>query len=348
MTTMAAVRFHGVGQAPRVEAVPLPEPGIGEVRVAVQACGLCGSDVHIVHGVTPTGPLPLTLGHEPAGVVEKVGPGVTGWSGGERVAVAAGYGCGECPMCAADRENICPRLNIPGITVDGAHADYVLAPARSLIPLPDSVDFATGAIMTDAVATPFHAIKRSGIREGETAVVYGLGGLGLHAIAILSQVVGAEVIGVDTYPGALQRAKLFGAGEVVDATGGKPAGEVRRMTGGGAHHSFEFVGASAVTDQAVKSLRPGGTCTVVGITPEPLSLLPQALLVAGELRLQGSFGCSRVELAELVELVGSGRLDLSGTITHRFALADYADALRVLETKEGDPIRVVVDSGFRA
>ena len=116
------------------------------------------------------------------------------------------------------------------------------------------------------------------------------------------------------------------------------------MTGGGAAATFEFVGAAAVTDQALKSLAPGGVCTVVGVTPEPLALgLPQALLVAGELRLQGSFGCSRSELAELIGLVGDGRLDLTGTITHRYALDDFDAALRTLETKEGDPIRVVVE-----
>jgi propanol-preferring alcohol dehydrogenase len=258
------------------------------------------------------------------------------------VSVAAGYGCGDCDLCRADRENICPRLVIPGISRDGAQATYVVVPARAVVALPDAVDFATGAIVTDAVATPFHAIRRSGVLEGQTAVVYGLGGLGLHAVTILKQVVGARVVGVDPHPGARERARAFGADEVLDAD--SPAKAVRAMTGGGADVSYEFVGAAAVTDQALKSLRPGGTCTVVGVTPERLALgLPQALLVAGELRLQGSFGCSRAELVELIGLVGDGRLDLSGTITHRYALADFDAALRTLETKDGDPIRVVVE-----
>jgi propanol-preferring alcohol dehydrogenase len=337
---MPAVRFHGAGTRPAVEEVPVPTPGPGEVRVRVRACGICGSDVHIVHGVTPAA-VPLTLGHEPSGMVDD--PGDSGWTEGDRVAVAAGYGCGECDLCRADRENICPRLHIPGITRDGAQATYVVVPARALVRLPDTVDFATGAIMTDAVATPFHAVRRSGVEAGQTAVVYGLGGLGLHAVTILKQVVGARVIGVDVLPAARERALAFGADEVLDG-GDKPAQAVRERTGGGADCSYEFVGAAAVTDQAVKSLRRGGTCTVVGVTPDRLNLgLPQALLVAGEVRIQGSFGCSRAELAELVQLVGDGRLDLSGTITHRYALADFDAGLRTLETKEGDPIRVVVE-----
>jgi alcohol dehydrogenase, propanol-preferring len=338
--TMPAVRLHAAGTRPVLDEVPVPVAGPGEVRVRVRACGICGSDVHLVHGVTPTGPLPLTLGHEPSGVVDD--PGDSSWRRGDRVSVAAGYGCGDCPACDAGSENLCPRLTIPGIDRDGAQATYVVVPARALVALPDSVDFATGAILTDAVATPFHAIRRSGVEAGQTAVVYGLGGLGLHAVTILKQVVGARVIGVDVLPGARERALAFGADEVVDSSDGKPAQAVRAM--GGAHASYEFVGSAAVTDQAVKSLRPGGTCTVVGVTPERLALgLPQALLVAGELRVQGSFGCSRGELAELVGLVADGRLDLTGTITHRYALADFDAGLRTLETKEGDPIRVVVE-----
>lgn len=334
---MKAVRFHGAGTRPVVEDVPVPVAGPGEVRVRVKACGICGSDVHIVHGVTPAA-VPLTLGHEPSGVVDD--PGDSTWRAGDRVSVAAGYGCGECAACEAGNENVCRRLHIPGITRDGAQAEYVVVPSRALVALPDSVDFATGAIVTDAVATPFHAIRRSGVQAGQTAVVFGLGGLGLHAVTILKQVVGARVIGVDVLPAARERALRFGADEVTD--GGARA--IREMTGGGAAATFEFVGAAAVTDQAVKSLAPGGVCTVVGVTPEPLALgLPQALLVAGELRLQGSFGCSRSELAELIGLIGDGRLDLTGTITHRYALDDFDAALRTLETKEGDPIRVVVE-----
>jgi propanol-preferring alcohol dehydrogenase len=343
MTTMLALRLHAVGEPPRVDEVPVPAPAPGWVRVRIRACGVCGSDLHVVHGSTPSGPLPLTLGHEPSGVVDEVGDGVEGWSPGQRVSVTPGYGCGACDWCTAGRDNLCPGVIIPGIHRDGSQAEYVVVPVRSLVPLPDAVDFATGAILTDAVATPFHAVRRAGVRQGETVAVFGLGGLGLHAAAILRQVVGAHVIGVDTYPAALDRAARFGVTEVVDASGGKPAAEIRRQTGGGVDHSFEFVGDPAVVDQAVKSLRPAGMCTVVGVTPERLQLLPQVLLVERELRLQGSYGATHDELRELVELVADGTLDLTGTITHRFALRDAADALHVLETKAGDPIRVVVE-----
>ncbi len=340
---MRAVQLVAPGDL-EVRDAERPSPAPGQVLVRVGGAGVCHSDVHLVHAPKAPFPLPLTLGHEAAGEVDAVGDGVAGWEPGQRVSVTAGFGCGECAMCRADRQNICERgTTIPGIDIDGAQAHYVVVPARSLVALPDSVDFATGAILTDAVLTPYHAVRRAGVTAGQTAVVYGLGGLGLHAATILKQVVGAHVIGADTHPGALERALRFGVDEVVDGSGGKPGAEVRRLTGGGADHSFEFVGAAAATDQAVKSLRPGGTCTVVGLTPEPLTLLPQALLVSQELRLQGSFGGSLQELAELVSFVADGTLDLSGTITHRFPLERFDAGLRALETKDGDPIRVVIE-----
>lgn len=341
--TMRALRLHGIGGPLQVDDVPVPDPAPGWVRVRIRACGVCGSDVHVVHGSTPSGPLPLTLGHEPAGVVDQLGDGVEGWTPGDRVSVTPGYGCAACDWCAAGRDNLCPSMIIPGIHRDGSQAEYVVVPARSLVPLPDAVDFAIGAILTDAVATPFHAVRRAGVAKGDTVALFGLGGLGLHAAAILRQVVGAHVIGVDTYPAALARAAQFGVDEVVDATGGKPAAHIRRVTGGGVDHSFEFVGDPAVVDQAVKSLGPAGTCTVVGVTPERLQLLPQVLLVERELRVQGSYGATYAELQELLGLVADGTLDVTGTITHRFPLDDAAAAVQVLETKEGDPIRVVVE-----
>jgi propanol-preferring alcohol dehydrogenase len=343
-TTMRAARFHGIGEPVRVEDVAVPEPGAGEVRVAVRACGICGSDVHIVEGVTLSAPPPLVLGHEPSGVVDAVGPGVTTVAAGARVAVAAGYGCGSCRDCGEGAENICPSLHIPGITRDGAQAEYVVVPERAVIPLPDSVDFATGAILTDAIATPFHAVRRSGVRTGDVAVVYGLGGLGLHAVAILRQVIGAVVIGVDPSAAARERALAFGAVDVVDAGAGSPNRLVRTLLGGGADAAYEFVGSAAVVDQALKSLRPGGTCTVVGVGRDRLELgVRQETLVGAELRLQGSFGSNRDDLGELLGLVADGTLDVTGTITHRFSLEDFPEALRVLATKEGDPIRVVVE-----
>lgn len=233
---MRAARLYAPGERPRVVDVPVPEPGPGEIRVAVRAGGICGSDVHIVRGSTTTGPLPLTLGHETAGVVDAAGPGVTLPRPGTPVTLTAGYGCGTCAACAAGTENTCPELSIPGISRDGGQAGYVVVPARSAVPLPAGLDPAVAAILADAVATPYHAIRRSGVCRGHTAAVFGLGGLGLAAARILTSVIGAEVIGVDTSAAARQRAAAFGVATVIDGgesrrgRSGRPAGLTSRMS----------------------------------------------------------------------------------------------------------------------
>lgn len=345
--TMRAARLH-FPRTPdrpedvRVDEVAVPEPGPGQVRVRIRACGICASDLHVVQGVTPHGPvLPQILGHEPAGEVDAVGDGVEGWLPGDRVAFIMARTCGRCGYCEAGREALCPALSVPGVDEDGAQATFAVADERFLTPLPSTVPFDQAAILTDAVATPYHALKRGGVGDGVIVAVFGLGGLGMHAVQ-LARLAGCSVIGVDVDPVNLDRARSFGADEVVDASDGRPARRVKQLTGGGVDRTFEFVGSPAVVDQAVKALRPGGRATVVGLTAEALQLLPQALLVAQELEIVGSFGSTRSDLDELIDLVDAGRLDLSGSITHRFDLDDFPAALRQLETRDDHPIRMVV------
>jgi len=346
-TTMRAARLHRVrGDQPelvRIDDVPIPQPGPNEVLVRIRACGVCASDLHVVQGVTPHGPqLPQVLGHEPAGEVARIGEGVTDWQPGDRVAFQMARTCGTCTYCRGGREALCTTLRIPGVDADGAQAEYAVASAAHLMPIPIGVPFAWAAILTDAVATPYHALKRAGVSEGMTVAIYGLGGLGMHAL-LLAKLAGASVIGVDVDPINLQRAVEWGADAVVDGSGGKPAKEVRQLSEGGVDRSFEFVGSSAAVDQALKSLRPGGRAVVVGLTPTPLNLLPQALFVAGELELAGSFGSTGQDLGELIDLVESGRLDLSRSITHTWSIDEFPDALLMLESRADHPIRMVVE-----
>jgi 2-desacetyl-2-hydroxyethyl bacteriochlorophyllide A dehydrogenase len=346
-STMRAARLHRVRtedtpELVTVDEVPVPDPGRGEVLVQVKACGVCASDLHVVQGVTPHGPsLPQILGHEPSGVVAAVGDDVDGWMPGDRVAFQMARPCGACAYCQVGREALCQDLRVPGVDADGAQAEYAIADQRFLTPLPSTIAFDQAAIMTDAVATPYHALKRGGVGEGVLVAVFGLGGLGMHAVQ-LAKLAGADVIGVDLDPVNLERALAWGADEVVDASDGKPARRIKEVTGGGVDRSFEFVGATATVDQALKCLKPGGRATVVGLTPQPLRLMPQALFVAQELELVGSFGSTASDLNELIDLADAGRLDLSHSITHRTDIDGFPDALRQLETREDHPIRIVV------
>jgi D-arabinose 1-dehydrogenase-like Zn-dependent alcohol dehydrogenase len=344
-----AARLHRprTAEAPedlRIEDVVTPDPGPGEVLVRVHACGVCASDLHVVQGVTPSGHLPVTLGHEAAGVVAAVGDGVEDWLPGDRVLVPPGRTCGQCAMCLGGRDNLCPFQQVLGVTADGAQADHALALARMLVPVPGSMPFDQAAILADAVATPYHALKRGGINEDTTCAVVGLGGLGMHAIQ-LARLTGAHVIGVDVDEVALERALAWGAHEVVDASEGGGAAQVRELTEGGVDRSFEFVGLQATAHDAIKCLRPGGRATLVGISRERLSTLPLGLFVAQELEVVGSFGSTLQDVNELLDLVEAGRLDLTRSVSHTLTLDEFPEALRMLETREGHPIRIVVDHG---
>lgn len=339
---MHAPRRDGEPAVVSIDEVPVPDPGPGQVLVDIKACGVCASDLHVVQGTTPHGPvLPQILGHEPAGVVAAVGPDVEGWLPGDRVAFQMARACGACGYCQVGRESLCASLSIPGVDADGAQAEYAMADQRFLNPVPGSIPFEQAAILTDAVATPYHALKRGGVGEGVVAAVFGLGGLGMHAV-LLAKLAGCHVIGVDLDPVNLDRALEWGADEVIDASDGRPARRIKEVTDGGTDRSFEFVGSNASVDQAIKSLKPGGRATIVGLTPEPMRLLPEALFVSQELEVVGSFGSTGADLNELIDLVEAGRLDLSRSVTHRFDLDGFSRALEILETREEHPIRMVV------
>jgi propanol-preferring alcohol dehydrogenase len=219
----------------------------------------------------------------------------------------------------------------------------VRAPASSLVPLPEGVSFEAGAIFTDAVATPYHALAvRGGLRAGESVAVFGAGGVGIHAVQI-ARVLGAGlVLAVDVRPGALARAKEAGAHETVSADGGAPAKAVARLTAGGADLAVDCVGRPESISQAVRSIRPGGRAVIVGMGTEPISLPPPALFAWREHAVIGSFGSTRTDLDAVIGMVRSGLLDLSRSITGRLPLAEVNRALAMLEGRESDHVRIVV------
>jgi D-arabinose 1-dehydrogenase-like Zn-dependent alcohol dehydrogenase len=340
MTTMRAIRLNGPG-AMELATVPAPEPGPGEALIAVDACGVCGSDVHLVDGTT-VADYPITLGHEAAGRVAGLGQGAAGVEPGDRVAVLPYVGCGQCPLCRRGQPQACPRRQVLGVNRDGAHAELLAVPVECLVPLPDSVPAEIGAILTDAVATPYHAIRRAGLGQSETAVVLGLGGLGMHAVSIMTGLVGCTVIAADPRAEARSRAEELGA-QALDPTDPDFARAVVARTGGGADAAFEFVGHPGVVTSALRCLRPQGRCVVVGIGPEKLRLgMRQETLVGRELQLTGSFGATAGELAELVDLVAGGRLDLRDSVSEVYRPEQFSEALAETREKRAGSVRVVV------
>ena len=250
---MKAAVFVGPHQPLLVQDLPTPAPAVGEILVRVAACGVCHTDLHYIDHGTPTfTPPPLILGHEISGTVEALGDGVAGWKVGDRVLLPAVYGCGQCRMCREGRENICENMVMFCNHVDGGYAEYVLAPAKAAIPLPEGIPLIEGAIIADATTTPYHAVVRRGrVQAGDAVAVFGCGGIGLNLVQIAAAV-GAQVIAVDLLDHKLEMARTLGAAatlnpNVVD----RVDKEVRRLTAGGVDVAFEAIGNPATQEQAL-------------------------------------------------------------------------------------------------
>ncbi len=340
---MIAARFTAPGLPLSVGPCPLVQPETGRVLVRVEAAGVCGSDLHMWQGNVPVRQTPIVLGHEIAGVIVECGAETAPWEPEDRVIVRAASGCGACARCREGEDNLCPHQTVLGMDADGGFAQYVLTPAANLVRLPSEIPFETGAIITDAVATPYHAVETRGqLRRGESVVIFGCGGLGTHAIQIARLLGAAVVVAVDVRPGALDRARALGANAAIDSREEGAHKAVQRLTEGGADLALDFVGRPETASQALRSLRPGGRLVIVGMGQEPIILPPPALFAWREQAALGSFGSTRRDLDEVIGLVQSGRLDLSGSVTGRFPLSAVNEALETLGRGESAHVRLVI------
>lgn len=310
---MKAYRMTRWQAAPELCDAALREPGPGEVLVRVGGAGVCHSDLHVMHappGVMPYA-LPFTLGHENAGWVERVGPGVSGVAEGDAVAVYGVWGCGRCAACRVGAENYCekaPLFSGGGLGRDGGMASHMIVPgARFLCPLGD-LDPRSAAPLTDAGLTTHHAIKRSlsVLVPGSTAVVIGAGGLGQMAIQILRALSPARVVAVDVSPQKLETAKSLGADAVV-VSDARAAEHVRELTrGAGAELVLDIVGSDDTLRLAAAVSRRLGHLTVVGIAG---GTLPFSYLgIPTELSVASVFYGSIPELEEVIALARGGLL----------------------------------------
>lgn len=277
----------------RFEIQDLPEPEIGpeEVLVAVRACGICGSDVHGMDGSTGRRRPPIVMGHEAAGVIVRRGDAVRQWQEGERVTFDSTIYCGHCGYCRAGQINLCDNRRVLGVSCEdyrrhGAFAEFVAVPQHILYRLPENLSFEWAALV-EPVSIAFHAVRRTRVALGDTAVVVGSGMIGLLLVQALRLSGCGRILAVDVDPRRLQLACRMGADEAIDARQ-DVAAEVARRTGGrGADLAFEAVGLTPSVQSAVASLRKGGQLTLVG-NISPKIELPLQAVVTRELTLWGS------------------------------------------------------------
>jgi L-iditol 2-dehydrogenase len=298
--------------------MPLPEIGDGDVLVRVRACGICGSDIHGYDGSTGRRIPPLVMGHEAAGVIERVGSGVRGFAAGDRVSFDSTVSCGVCGFCRRGRINLCDNRTVLGVSTGeyrrhGAFAEYVAVPSRILYQLPDTLPFERAALL-EAVSVAVHAVSRRVPAPDDTAVVVGAGMIGVLIVQVLRAKGVPNVIAVDVDPRKRTLARRMGAAHAIDPAEGEVAAAVRELTGGrGADVSFEVVGHGDTLASAIRCLRKGATVVLVG-NLSPNVALPLQEVVSREIDVLGSCA-SNGEFPESIELLARGVVNVDPIIS---------------------------------
>lgn len=343
-TTMRAERFYADTKTVVVEDVPIPEPGPGEVLVKVAFCGICHSDLSLINGTFPAQRPVVTQGHEASGTVAKLGPGVTGWSEGDRVVVAAGRPCGDCPNCRRGGFSSCLQMQIMAFAYDGAWAQYTVALAVGLTRVPDNVPLEQAAILADAVSTPFGAVVRTGkVGIGESVGVWGVGGVGTHIVQLVRLVGAAPIIAVDINEAVRDRALELGADYAFDSRDPELNERIAEVTAGrGLDVAFDAVGLKVTFEQALGCLTVGGRLVGVGMSAESPTIGPTSFFGVSKRQVLGHLGYENADIETLAKLVSLGRLDLSRSISRIIGLEDIREGIEMLERSEGNPIRILV------
>ncbi|HKE18857.1 MAG TPA: zinc-binding dehydrogenase [Kofleriaceae bacterium] len=335
MRTMKAVvlRRHGGPDVLELCDLPVPEPGPGEVRVAVRAVALNHLDLWVRRG----GPafhleVPHPLGSDIAGVVDALGPGVTDVEPGARVVLSPGLSCGACRACLSGRDNLCPRYGILGETHPGGYVEYIAVPRQNLAPYPGELSFpeAAASILTFMTAWQM-LVTRAGVRPGETVLVHGAGsGVGVAAVQI-ARMFGARVIATAGSDGKLARARELGADEVINYQTQDFVAEVKRMTARrGADVVFEHIGGETFA-KSIRAAASGGRIAICGATSGFSPSIDLRHVFFRQISILGSTMASKGDLLEVLSHVGAGRL--RPVVDRVLPLAEAAEAHRLLEAR---------------
>lgn len=336
---MKAIIYDGAENT-LVDGVTVRDPGPGEIRVRIVASGLCQSDLSVVNGTIPF-PVPVILGHEGAGVVEEVGPGVTGSSVGDHVVLSTLATCGQCAACVSGRPTMCrdsfgktaTPFEYEGSPVHNyatlsTFSEQIVVKAGQAIPIPKEVPLTTACLIGCAVLTGAGAVlNRARVGAGDSVVVIGAGGIGLNVIQAARVAGAATIIAIDTNPAKESKATLFGATHFIDPSAGDAVEAVREITGGGAQHVFDCVGGEAITAQAMEMVDWGGQLILLGVAgPETKLSIPATTFYMDRSVLGCRYGTSRpaADVPKYVDLYQNGRMLLDELVTQTYQLEDFA------------------------
>lgn len=340
----------GIKQPLEMQEIPIPEIGGRDILVKVKAAGICHSDAHYRAGLSPVRPVPLTLGHEVAGIVEKIGIQVTNVKIGGRVCLHYNITCGDCYHCSTGNDQFCEKVLMLGHYTDGGYAEYISVPARNAIPLPAEIPFEQGATLMCASATAFHALRKSRLKGGERVAIFGAGGLGQSAAQLAKAFGALEVYAVDIHEDKLKLAAQYGAipvhGKKVDAIA-----EIMKLTNGkGVDVAIEMIGLQQTMQQAIQVAGVMARVVIVGLSNKPLEIDTYNELLGNEVELIGSNDHHLQELPLLVEMARKKILDISQIVTRTVPLdADAVNqVLDDLEIFSGDVRTVIVPASNQA
>ena len=349
MRTMKAAVFKGPGRVV-LEEKPIPTPGAGEALVRITTTTICGTDVHILKGEYPVAQ-GLTIGHEPVGVIEAIGPGVTGYAVGQRVVAGAITPCGQCHTCLDGHPSQCGGKAMGGWrfgnTIDGAQAEYLLVPnaMANLEVIPDGLTDEEVLMCPDIMSTGFGGAESGGIRIGDTVVVFAQGPIGLCATAGAKLKGASRIIVVDGVPARLAMAKRLGADIVVDYTRVDPVDEIMRITHGqAADVAIEALGTQQTFESCLRVLKPGGTLSSLGVYSGKLSLPLDAFAAGlGDHKIITTL-CpgGKERMRRLMNVVASGRIDLKPMVTHRFRLDQIEQAYDLFANQRDGVLKVAI------
>ncbi len=342
---MKALVFVGPRDMQYMEA-PTPEPKEGEVRIRVKAVSICGSDSGGYKGGSAMRTPGLIMGHEFSGVIDALGPGVSGLTVGQRVGAVTNLFCGECRDCRDGLQNVCVNRAIIGTTMPkagprpGAMADYVIAPAKKIIPLPDHVSF-TEAAMAEPLSISLRAVKHVKDIEGKTVAVFGTGPIGLLAIQCLRARNAGRIIAIDVVDSRLEMARECGATHVVNSKKEAPLAIVNSLTdGGGADVLFDAVGAQATVNAGIDLVRCGGTVVWIGLA-QPEFEFDYKHAVCKEITFQCSYMYT-TEMEEGLELIASGKMDVAKIITGVYPMAEGAKHFELIAKGASRDIKIIL------
>ena len=327
---MKGVVFLGDGKV-EVREFRKPEPGSGEVVVKMMVAGLCGSDLHFMHETAAerAGSV-IIVGHEPCGVVDTVGEGVTGVREGDKVSVYHYRGCGRCRHCLAGNYFWCPEKRGYGGPIDGSSADFILTDARNCLLLPPELNFVDGALIACCAGTAWSSMRKLQVSGQHTLAVFGQGPVGLSGL-LIAKGMGAHVISVEPNPERRALAKRLGADFVIDPAAGDPVESIRRLTGGrGADMAFETSGSPAGQYSTVECLCNGGRAVIVGFGSKEKSVNLSQINVR-QLTLMGSFVMNIGMYGELTDFLVSRKISLESMVTHRFPIEKAVEAFALFD-----------------